>query len=353
MDTHESFGYPREFRCALTVNGPILRLLRVTTLLTFCHYLIYPFVLAGSAVVIWRKGWLPRNWLLLGIGGYVAQLLCYKPHMRGGWRNEWFRALPIWDLCQTWLDPTWIVESELDPNKTYIFAIAPHGIIGACRLFFEGRMWRRLFPHLKERPRWVGATPQFLVPGCRELMLAFAFDASKVSFQREVRAGGSVFLLPGGTQELMLTDTSQDTKQVIMDRKGFVKMGFQEGCEIVPVMVFGEKWCYTQVLLPSWLRKFLYRFKIPGTFFIGWKYTLVPGYQRHDEHGRGKPIKAGIVFGRPVERPQNATCDDEALDLMHKIYMDRMRDIFAMYKGRFGYEEAQTSTFVPANSKTK
>merc|ERR1719215_138871 len=155
----------REVRCTYQVDESLfLRALRFLGLAVFCHYLLYPFFMVFCVAVAWFSGWVPRSWVAASVGLYVVQLAVYRPHTKGGWRNEWFRNLPIWDLLQTWLDPVWIIEEALEPNKTYIFAIAPHGIISMCRLLFEGQIWRRLFPGWgPERPRGAAATPQFLV----------------------------------------------------------------------------------------------------------------------------------------------------------------------------------------------
>ena len=77
------------------------------------------------------------------------------------------------------LDVTIVREAKLDPSTSYIFGIAPHGILSMVRALFCGTVMPRLFPGVYGR--WVAATPQFLVPfGCRETMLAFqAIDASK------------------------------------------------------------------------------------------------------------------------------------------------------------------------------
>jgi len=354
MDPKDGNEYPQEFRPLFkyTGNGPVLSTLRLTVLVVVCHYLLYPFVLAGAVAVAWRSQIIPRRWLGVSIVGYFMQLVLYRPHTTGGWRNEWFRGSRAWDLCQSWLDPTWIVEAPLDAKKKYIFSVAPHGIIGVCRLLFEGTVWRRLFPSFGDRPRWCGATPQFLVPGCREMMLAFAMDASKPYLQKELRSGRSLLLLPGGTAELLLTDTSQDTKQVITDRKGFVKLAVQEEAELVPIVVFGEKWCYNQVLLPGPIRRFLYLFKIPGTLFVGCFGSLVPGYIRKDKHGYGQPIKMGVVVGKPIAKPAGAKSEQDAVDAMHAAYMESMTDIFNRYKARFGYETEQTWSLV-ASKKDK
>mmetsp|Transcript_51084 Transcript_51084/g.121366 ORF Transcript_51084/g.121366 Transcript_51084/m.121366 type:complete len:358 (-) Transcript_51084:30-1103(-) len=355
MESSESKEkFPQEHRCLYpqTGLGPVLSTVRLSVLVVVCHYLLYPLILAGAVAVAWRREFLPRRWLGLSVVAYIGQLVFYRPHTSGGWRNEWFRGSRIWDLCQSWLDPVWIVEAPLDPKKKYIFAVAPHGIIGVCRLLFEGTVWKRLFPSMTLRPRWCGATPQFLVPGCREFMLAFAMDASKPYLQKELRSGRSLLLLPGGTAELLLTDTSQDTKLVITDRKGFVKLAIQEDAEIVPIMVFGEKWCYNQFLLPGPLRKLLYSlFYLPGTLFMGCWGTLVPGYVRKDQFGNGQPIKLGVVIGKPISKPAGKDVD-VAVDEMHATFMDSMTGIFNGYKDRFGYEASQSMTMV-ASKKGK
>merc|ERR1712228_176630 len=83
---------------------------------------------------------------------------------------------------------------------------------------------------------------------------------------------------------------------VILDRKGFIKLAVQNGVEIVPCLQFGEKWIYRKYSFPVWLRKCLYKLKIPGLTFLGRFCTFLPFQYRKN----GKPIRVGIVLGEPI-----------------------------------------------------
>lgn len=322
--------------------------------LVISHYLLYPFVLAGGAFSLM---WLRRDSqrvVVAGVITYALSLVLYQPHKKRGWSFPWFRSVSAWDMMQTWLKPTWIREGpplETGDGKRYIFAIAPHGILAVFRLFFEGSMWNRIFPGL-ERGRWVGATPQFLVPGCRELMLAFgAFDAGKRTLVPALERGESLLLTPGGSRELVLTDSkSTDTKHVVSDRKGFCKLAIEQGVDIIPVMCFGEKYLYSKLLLPGPVRKLLYTLKIPGTLFFGCCGTLIPLRTLPD----GKPVHFGIVFGKPISvGPADQSPSADKLDAIHNEYMKRQVDLFERYKCQFDYAETDTFTCVPTTFKEK
>ena len=54
--------------------------------------------------------------------------------------------------------------------------------------------------------------------------------------------GENLILLPGGIDEMNLTDgESKETQLVMTDRKGFVKISIENGLDIIPGFCFGEK----------------------------------------------------------------------------------------------------------------
>lgn len=162
---------------------------------------------------------------------------------------------------------TWIKEQDYDANQ-YIFAVMPHGILAISRILFHGEMAdKHILPGIYGR--WVAATPQFYVPGARELMLLFgAIDASKTTLRKALNRGESLFLYPGGTKELMRTnDIPNTTIHTAGERKGFIKLAIEHGIPIVPVVAFGEYQMLEKLFFPKWIRTLLYKFKIPGCWF--------------------------------------------------------------------------------------
>ena len=69
-----------------------------------------------------------------------------------------------------------------------------------------------------------------------------AIDAGRKSLEDAIDRKDSIFLWPGGSKEIFLTDCEEkETKLYVKQRKGFVKLALRKGTPIVPVVVFGEQ----------------------------------------------------------------------------------------------------------------
>ena len=165
-----------------------------------------------------------------------------------------------------------------------------------------------------------------------------------------INGGESVYLWIGGSKELMTTDpNSTDSKMVIDDRYGFVKLALIHGIDIVPICQFGEKWIYRMYTFPEWIGKILYKFKIPGILFFGRFGTLMPFNVRPD----GSKLRAGLVVGEPIEvnKVDNDEIDFEKhIKPIHDRYKEQMRFLFETYKKDYFYGDEETLTFVSAKS---
>ena len=153
----------------------------------------------------------------------------------------------------------------------------------------------------------------------------------------------------------MTTDPSinnKDTKIVIKDRYGFIKVALINGVDIVPVMQFGEKWIYRMYTFPKWFGSILYKFfKTPGLLFFGrFGCSLIP----YHETENGKPIRMGMVVDRPI-KVKKINADeidfDKHIKPIHEQYMKRLKYLFQTYKKEFHYDDDETMTFVSCKNK--
>eukprot|EP01083_Nonionella_stella_P302667 1044573_1 len=291
--------------------------------------------------------------LLLILCVYLASFFIYKPHRCDNGKPPWyplcFKRSKVWEWAKFYDD--WLTirrgSEDLYKGKQFLYCVQPHGVLCYNRMEMMGPVW------LDEvQPQTFGffaaATPQFYTPGLRETALwAPAVDASKRVLNIVLRCGQSIYLWVGGTKELLTTDsTSTDTKMVILERYGFVKLAIVHGVDIVPVMQFGEKWIYRMFTAPKWLGAILYRIYIPGMVFFG-KFLLIP----HTKRKNGTPIRMGMVIGEPIKVTK---VDKEKIDFekhikpIHEEYMKRMRYLFDTYKNEFHYGDDETLTFVSA-----
>jgi len=242
------------------------------------------------------------------------------------------------DYVAHYYDATCIREGpKLDPSRQYMFAMYPHGVYGVCRAFTGGvALWGELFPGI--RLRWGGFGMAFYLPGVREFsLLAGVLDASKPVLTRAIHRGENIALLPGGLDEMALTDgTSKDTKLVA--RKGFVALSIEHGMDIVPGFCFGEKWIHKTVQLPGFIQGLMRRWKMSGTMLKGRGPSFL-GFL-------GVPL--GFVWAEPIRVKKMNPAENKAyVDEVFAEVEVATRELFERYKERFGYGPEETLSMIP------
>ena len=184
--------------------------------------------------------------------------------------------------------------SDLRLRRQYVFCFSPHGIIGLCRGACAAESWQHLFP--KVFGSWGSFGMAFYLPGFREFSLMVGcVDASRKVLANLPREGAvltppklaastalseaararlrmqeddkvhSISLLPGGIREMQLSETDRMpfdgnggkgsvTRHVCLDRNGFVRLAAERKAMLVPVVAFGERWCYEKVDVARFVR---------------------------------------------------------------------------------------------------
>jgi len=189
-------------------------------------------------------------------------------------RSDFLRRLPIWRLYTEYFPIRLHRTVELDPQRNYIFAYQPHGIIshGAFGNFCtEATGFRQLFPGITNT--LLTLEQSFTIPFNREYLLAMGLaSVSKQSCEALLRgegiprtepgrslfrpttwfAGGAsaeganvpeggraITIVIGGARESLEAQPGT-MKLVLKKRRGFLKLAIREGAGVVPVLGFGE-----------------------------------------------------------------------------------------------------------------
>ncbi|OLP93130.1 Acyl-CoA wax alcohol acyltransferase 2 [Symbiodinium microadriaticum] len=323
--------------------------LQVACELLFTSYFFFWPVgtLVWLALSPWALGWC--SWAKLWSFSllYTVQLVAHRPHLGKGWPFHWLLYGPLVDYVLSYHDATVIREGPAPDSKgKYLFAMYPHGVYGVCRAFSGGvGCWRTLFPGIAAR--WGSFGAAFFLPGIREMSLfCGCIDASKPTLERAVRRGENIILLPGGIDEMNLTDgESKDTQLVMTDRKGFVKLAIESGMDIIPGFCFGEKCGFTT---PPALHS-----EAPSASKDEWHVvqTLL--------RGRGITLMGfldpplGYVWGESIKVTQQKPVDETYLNEVHQEVADAVVGIFKRHKARFGYAEDETLSLVSAADAKK
>lgn len=311
---------------------------------TFCalfygsYFFFGPIIACVLGALCWFQ-WLSGQLIVGLLVVYFAQIVLYRPHLSTGWPAFLLYSRMV-DFALHYYDAVCLREGPApDPNKRYLFACYPHGVYGVCRAFSGGvENWGTLYPGIKSR--WGSFGLAFYMPGVREIsLMSGCLDAGKPTMTAAIQQHRqNVTLLPGGIDEMQITDgTSQTTQLVMEDRKGYAKLAIETGCDLVPGFCFGEKWIHENWLLPRWLRALLYKtMRMSGVILKGRGLTFL-GYL-------GVPL--GFVWGAPIKVKQQNPVDPAYLNQVHAEMQSAVRSIFDRHKINFGYSKEESLEFV-------
>ncbi|XP_015270348.1 PREDICTED: 2-acylglycerol O-acyltransferase 2-B-like [Gekko japonicus] len=164
-------------------------------------------------------------------------------------------------------------------------------------------------------------------------------EKASASYLLSHEGGGQVAVVAvGGPPEALEARPGAFTLQ-ILSRKGFIKTALQHGAALVPVFSFGENELFNQVSNPegSFLRTVQERlqkavglalplFHARGVF--QYSFGLLP-FRR--------PIHT--VVGAPILVPKTPHPSPEAIDQLHKTYLEKLVQLFEDHKVQFGVPE--------------
>lgn len=133
-------------------------------------------------------------------------------------------------------------EHEEKPN---LFLYHPHGVLAFGSWLAFGCNALGMDDRLRKPPRLVTLNVNFFAPFLREFLLAHGVcSCAKRALVGLLRRNESVALVVGGGSESLLS--KQGTYDLVLRRRrGFAKVALETGCNLVPVVGFGETDAYS------------------------------------------------------------------------------------------------------------
>lgn len=280
------------------------------------YYFAPLYVLTAPIVIAWAPK-APTTWL------WLAPLLLSAALPSK--QNKW--ALQSWPMrcIPKYFDYTEVLEFtdaqvvHYTATKPCMLVVCPHGVIsyaGMCSGMANDALPLR--PHVLDRFPTAVASVVMKFPLLKHVIGIFGLmDASKKSLVKRIAKGGSFVLYPGGIAELFL---ASPTEEVIMCRKGFIKLALEAGADVIPVYLFGN----TAVL-----HVFKHPLLVKLSRALGASLTLFWG-----RWGLPLPLPDRLVYvrGPPLGLPQIKNPTDEQINEWHKKYTDELQRLFSAYK---------------------
>lgn len=191
---------------------------------------------------------IPPLWPILII--YVIWMLFDNGPEYGGRANKFCRTSWLFKNFADYYPIRLVKETDLPPDRPYVFGYHPHGIIGMGALATfasEVTGFSEAFPGI--RPHLLTLTNNFRVPLLRDYFLALGIcSVSKQSCSNILKdgPGSSITIVVGGATE-SLSARPGTADLTLRRRLGFIKVAIQHGASLVPVFSFGENDIFNQM----------------------------------------------------------------------------------------------------------
>ncbi|KAK3286898.1 hypothetical protein CYMTET_5569 [Cymbomonas tetramitiformis] len=225
-------------------------------------------------------------------------------------------------------------EEALKEVKQGIIAAFPHGIASFHHVMLcsDACGFLTKFPTLGYKRRDLAASAALGIPIFREMLLWMGcVDAGRSTAKAVLQRGYSMYVLPGGEREQVLTQCGRHIVY-LKNRKGFVKLALQYGADLIPNYSFGETDMYTTSSFLSGLRlavcKHL-RVALP----ICWGVALTP---------IPRPVPLIAVVGKPIKVEKKVEPTNEDVDELHAKFVKALQELFDNHKANHdGYANAK------------
>lgn len=277
---------------------------------------------------------------------YYSSWIMTASFTKVGWSNRIINSNPLMQYFLSSIPISIKVTTEIKgaPSGSYLFPCHPHGGLAFNRAavgFCMSNLWDAAFPQLPNL-KVLTASAAFYVPLIREMWLAsYCIEASKKVAVKALEDGGpgtAMLVYPGGEKEQLLTKRGKE-RVYLSGRKGFIKLALEQGLEIVPVYAFGESDLYEHSSFLLDLRQRIQKSIGAAVPLIYGQFGLLPYFP---ENG------VRLVFGAPIglfqgggKWEKGAKVTDDMINVAHKLYVEKLRELFDKEKGAMGYGDRE------------
>lgn len=245
-----------------------------------------------------------------------------------GGKADFGRRPAVWDFLSTWR-ADFYEQAELRGHLDNLakgkscFAFHPHGCLAAG--FTVNGCYNPDFVKAAGKVNWLcDANLRYKNPFFRWMCDASRRDdhailaADKNTFQKLMKEGENVAIIPGGFQDAVAAAYGKDCT-VLKKRKGFIKYCLQYGYKLHPVYTFGESETFFTFTGFRKLRMKISEQNIPMIAFFGW--PLFPILPRPSS-------KLFTYVGPALDLPHKPEPTKEDVDEWHRKYMEALTKLY-------------------------
>lgn len=215
----------------------------------------------------------------------------------------------------------------LDPQRRYMIAWHPHGMLAWSALFIVSRMAVVGHPHGRQWFAMV-APALFRIPLLGEaLMLVNGRSVTKKVVETLASKGQSIAIQPGGITEQI--QTLHDQEQAVFQRNlGFIRMAIKHGMDILPVYIFNENQLYSAAGSAQAWSQALFRRTGFGMPIFTAKFGLPMAALLPKAAGIHVRWGAPVPVGEPDPAP-----GEEKVEAVFAAYLLALQGLFRRYAG--------------------
>jgi hypothetical protein len=298
----------------------------------FVTVMVFNMIYAPLFSIIASFVFSPLSWqyaviLCVAVAVYATMTFLPKPEVTGAFDSSRARASFLVNDVMRYFNGRVVKTADLDATRQYIFGFHPHGIMPTTAMWaHNSETWKTLFTAPPRPTVTLIASHLFRIPFLRELLATTgAREVSRRAFERALREGKSVMLVPGGMREMRHSTSKTDEIVVCTTHKGFARMALVHGADLIPVFSFGE----TKLLdgaFPNLQRLCWRHIGLPFPLFVGRWGLPIP---------RKHPIT--VVVGAPIHVQKNPNPTQDDVDDLCNKYFASLRDIFELHKHQHGH----------------
>lgn len=220
---------------------------------------------------------------------------------------------------------------NIKQNKSYIFAVSPHGMAPLCSPFLFHRLQAK-----REELYYSVADILLHIPIMNIFLRLMGYDSvGKDTFKKKLQRGESIYFQPGGFQDMLLCRQNTPYKEIISIPYGWIKYALQYGKAVIPIYNFDEIRVSFATRLPYvTLQNKLYK-RINVHLFCEFL-RPVPPTQIYKIM-----CKDGITsaIGRPITFPTIPNPSKRDIRKWHRKYCKRLLHLVNKYKNKAGYPD--------------
>lgn len=225
------------------------------------------------------------------------------------------------EIVEANLRETFPIHLEVPLPTTCLLLWHPHSLMGITPVMHVAYRLTNVLPP----SRIVSHSMYHTIPFIRDISrYCHSAPARFPDMKRELEAGHSLSVIPGGTREMM--ETSENTLRLVLKkRSGVFRLALTTGTPLVPILSYGENELFPSIRTPllDWINEYLYKWFWVALPVTSW--TALGNWVKLYSHPL-QPVRTYV--GKPLNVSKKEDPTQEDIDHLRARYIRRIKKLF-------------------------